>query len=321
MPLITTHNYFAKDVFYYTKKEITTTFQEKQNIYELFAQGFDPFIFYEFFHLKQHNLQEQFHLSQTDTFFLNLIKKIKENKLQNNPTMLAILYGHLCHYELDSTTHPFITYKTGRYFKEKPKTIKYKGLHNKMEMNIDAYFYEQREQKTFRNFKIHKHLITKELPEPSLIQLLNEVYEETFHIQNGGKKYLKGCRNMYYSYKILIEDRTGVKKFFYRLIDKITPKKENSYENFSTYITAIKTDYLNLEHKTWSNPWNNQKSDESFLDLYEKAIQNCTKILEATHQFLKDDISEQEYKEILKDKSYLTGLSWHLKKEMKYLEF
>lgn len=321
MPLITTHNYFAKDVFKNTKKEIAKTFEEKQNIYELFAQGFDTFTFYLFFKPKQEDLQEYCHLNKTDTFFLNLIKKMKENNLQNNPTMLAILYGHICHYELDSTTHPYIAYKTGRYYKEKPETIKYKGLHNEMEMHIDAYLYEEREQKPFKNFKIHKHLITKEKIEPSLIQLLNEVYEETFRIRKGGNKYLKGCKIMYYSYKILIEDKTGIKKFFYCLVDKITPKKIRAYVNYSTYITNIKKNYLNLEHKTWTNPWNNQKSNKSFLELYEEAIQECTKVIEATHDFLHNKMTETEYKKVLKDKSYLTGLSWRLKNEMKYLEF
>ncbi len=321
MPLITTHNYFAKDVFKNTKKEIAKTFEEKQNIYELFAQGFDPFIFYEFFKLQKKDIQEYCHFNETDTFFLNLMKKMKENNLQNNPTLLAILYGHLCHYELDSTTHPYIAYKTGIYDKVKPETIKYKGLHNEMEMHIDAYFYEEREQKPFKDFKIHKRLIPKEKLDKPILKLLNEVYEETFNIKKGENKYLKGCRNMYYSYKILIEDKTGFKKKIYHLIDKLTPRKKDAFENFSTYILNYQKEFLNLEHKTWANPWNNQKSNKSFLELYEEAIQECTKVIEATHDFLHDKMTKTEYKKVLKDKSYLTGLSWRSKNKMKYLEF
>lgn len=321
MPLITTHNYFAKDVFNKSKKEITNTFREKQNLYELFAQGFDPFIFYEFFKIKKYDLQKYCHYNETDTFFLNLIKYIKQKKLENNPTILASLYGHLTHYMLDSTAHPYIVYKTGEYEKEKPETLKYNGKHNKMEMEIDAYFYEQKEQKPFKNFKIQKYLITKENFDKDLLNLLNEVYEETFPIPNGGDKYQKGCKNMYYAYKFLIVDQTGIKKFFYHLFDKITPKKEGVYENYSNHITNIDTAILNKEHHTWHNPWNNEPNTKSFFDLYNDALENCIVLFEATYNFLQNKITEEEYKKVLKDKSYVTGLSWHSKGDMKYLEF
>lgn len=322
MPLITTHTYFAKDILLKLKTEITSTFKDKKNIYTLFAQGFDPFIFYEFFKLRKYKLQEYCHYTHTDTFFLNLINKIKEKNLHNDATTLAILYGHLCHYILDSIMHPYIVYKTGIYYKEKPETKKYKGLHNELEMQMDAYMYERKNNTPFKNFKIHKHLITKEKLSKEIINLLNETYEETFNIKKGGTKYCIGCKNMYYSYKFLIEDKTGLKKKIYRLIDKITSTKEKPYEHFSSHITTINKNYLNEEHNTWINPWNKEKtSNSSFLDLYEQAIEEGIKLLTATHQFLNNQISIADYKKILKDNSYLTGLPWHLNLETKYLEF
>lgn len=321
MPLITTHNYFAKDVFKNSNKDITDTFKEKQNIYELFAQGFDPFIFYEFFKPKKFDLQGYCHKNDTDTFFLNYIKKIKEHSLQNNPSVLAALYGHITHYILDSTAHPYIVYKTGEYKKEKPKTQKYNGLHNKMEMQIDAYLYEQRTALPYKNFKIHKHLITKEKFDKQLLKLLNEIYRETFNILEGGDKFQKGCHIMYNAYKFLIVDKTGIKKYFYRLFDKITPKKKGVYEYFSAHVTNINPTIFNNEHHTWYNPWNKMPSTESFFDLYEKALEKGKLLFEATHKFINNQMTEEEYKKVLKDYSYVTGFSWHIKGEVKYLEF
>lgn len=321
MPFITTHSHFAKKVLEKTDTTITNAFKKKQNMYELFAQGFDPFIFYEFFKLKKVDLQGHCHRKDTDTFFLNFIKKIKEKNLQQDPSVLASLYGHLTHYVLDSTIHPFIVYKTGEYRKEKPETLKYNGLHNKMEMQIDAFLYEQQYHLPYKNFKIHKHLITREKFNKNLMNLLNEIYQETFSIKNGGEKYQKGCNIMYFSYKFLIVDKTGIKKFFYRLFDKITPKKENVYENFSAHITHINSSIFNNEHKAWYNPWNKKESTESFFDLYDKALDTCTSLFEATYKFINNEISEIEYKKVLKDNSYLTGLSWHIKGDIQYLEF
>ena len=46
MPNIVTHYYFAKDVLK-NYKNVSASFNQKQDIYELFAGGFDPFFVYE----------------------------------------------------------------------------------------------------------------------------------------------------------------------------------------------------------------------------------------------------------------------------------
>lgn len=321
MPLITTHNFFANEILKKTNPNIAQIITPKQNIYDLFAQGFDPLFFYELlpFHKK---IGDYCHTHHTDTFFLNFIHFIKQKKLQNNASVMAALYGHLTHYVLDSTCHPFIIYKTGEYKKEQPETLKYNGKHTHMEMQIDAYLYEKNTHKKFSQFKIHKHLITREKLDTYLLNVLNQTYEKTFSILKGGCKYQTGCRLMYYAYKFLIVDTTGIKKKIYKFIDKLTPKKEGVYEYYDSHITEIDKTILNLDHKTWYNPYNkNIKSNESFFDLYDKALKTCLNLFEATFKYLNNTISEEEYKKELQDKAYTTGFSWKIQSDIKYLEF
>lgn len=321
MPLITTHNYFAKDVFNKSNKKITNQFINDLDIYELFAQGFDLFQFYDFFRIKKENLIEYCHTHNTDTYFLNYIKNMKQANEINNSEFLAALYGHLTHFILDSNCHPYIVYKTGFWNPQIKETLKYNNLHSKMEMQIDAYLYEQKNQQPFKNFKIHKYLITQKKLSKNLINHLNSTYEQTFNIKNGGKKYNKGKRNMYYSYKFLIEDKTGLKTLLYKLIDIFTPHK-TKYQNFSAHITKIDKSILNENHNLWYHPWlDNQKYNTSFFDIYEKALNEAIILFEKTNQFIHDEISEKEYRKFLKDKSYLTGLSWKKNLEIKHLEF
>lgn len=322
MPLITTHNYFANDVFKNAKKEVTDQFIDKRNIFELFAQGFDLLQFYEFFNLKKEKLQEFCHENYTDIYFLNIIKNIKKEKLTKDPEVLASLYGHLAHYILDSNCHPFIFYKTGAYNPKNPETKKYLGLHTHMEMQIDAYLYETRNNKMFKHFKIHKNLITKERLSKTLIELLNTTYKQTFNIDNGGNKYQKGKKIMYYSYKFLIEDPTGIKTKLYKFVDLLTPKKGEIFEYYSSHIKKVDLKIFNNEHNTWYHPWLEDKtSNESFFDLYNKALNECTILFEKTDQFINNKIDEIEYKKYLKDYSYVTGLSWRQKETLKHLEF
>lgn len=321
MPLITTHYYFANDVLKNCNQKIKSQIQEKKEIYELFAQGFDVLLFYDFFKIKKENLLGYCHNNHTDTYFLEFIKNMKQEMQTSNPEFLAALYGHITHYVLDSNCHPYIVYKTGIYNPRNKDTQKYNGLHTKMEMQIDAFLYQKRKHKSFKKFKIHKYLITKEKLSTDLIRQLNKTYDKVFSIKNGGEKYQIGQKNMYYSYLFFIEDKYGIKYFIYKIIDFLLHNKEK-FQYFSAHITNIDSSIFNTEHKTWYHPWlDNHKSTESFFDLYNKSIKEAVILLNKTNLFLNDKLSEQEYKKFLQDKSYLTGLSWKIKTEIKHLEF
>ena len=322
MPLITTHYYFANDVLKLSKKEISNQLQDNKDLYELFAQGFDLFQFYEFFRLKKEKLPDYFHENNTDTYFLSLIKGIKEKNLNKNSEIIAALYGHLTHYVLDSTCHPFIVYKSGIYNKNIPESRKYNGIHTKIEMQIDAYLYKQRTNKEFKYFKIHTNLITRKKFSKDLIELLNTTYKHVYNINNVGNKYELSRKLMYYSYKFLIQDPTGIKTILYKSIDLLTPNKKGIFRNYSSHITKIKQEIFNNNHKIWYHPWlENKISTDSFFDLYDKALKECIILFEKTNLFINNKITENEYKQYLKDKSYLTGLPWKQKETLKHLEF
>ncbi|MCM1052886.1 MAG: zinc dependent phospholipase C family protein [Ruminococcus sp.] len=320
MPTSVTHNYFAKDILKGVRKNITNSFKNKLDIYELFTIGFDPFFTSERlpFHEKMGDLCHQ---NYTDIYFLNYIKIIKEEHLEKEESVLAALYGHLTHYVLDSVFHPFVMYKSGEYDKRKPETRKYAGLHHKMETQIDVYMYENREHKKYKNFKIH-NLIPKIKFDYSLMLVLNRNYKEVFHIEKGGLKYQKSLFLVHNGYKYVLEDKLGLKKKLFRQIDKLTPNKSLVLENLSQHVTKVDEKIFNLEHKTWYNPWdNNIKSNESFFELYDKALKIGIELFEATYKYINNKIKEEDYKKVLKDKSYVSGLSWHIKKDLEFVEF
>lgn len=246
---------------------------------------------------------------------------MKEEKLEKNPSALAALYGHLTHYVLDSVCHPYVIYKTGEYNKSNPETHKYVGIHTQMEVEIDAYLYETRENKKFKNFELHK-LNTRQKIDKNILNILNKTYEESFNIKNGGVKYQKAINMVYYGLKYITKDKRGIKKSIYKKIDKLIPNKGRKFENFSYYVTSIDESIFNLEHKTWCNPCDkNIKSNESFFELYDKAICICIELFEATYKYINDEISLKEYKKVLKDYSYVTGLSWKKNDELQYFAF
>ena len=74
------------------------------------------------------------HANKTKEYFLEMLRIIKEKKLQDNSEVIAFLYGQLDHFILDSITHPYIYYMT------QDIESKYKiNPHGLIEMWIDDY--------------------------------------------------------------------------------------------------------------------------------------------------------------------------------------
>lgn len=48
------------------------------------------------------------HLNNSRKFFIDTIKYIRDNHLENDPLIMSYLYGHIAHYALDITIHPLI---------------------------------------------------------------------------------------------------------------------------------------------------------------------------------------------------------------------
>jgi hypothetical protein len=105
-------------------------------------------------------------------------------------------------------------------------------------------------------------------------------------------------------------DRNARKKAFLRRIDQLSVH----HAFISPLVPFIGKNYyrdpLNLEKKTWSNPWlNSKKSNKSVLEIIEDSAAKYNTILEAYNSLIigKYD-SYGKLLDELENKSYLTGL-------------
>ena len=275
-----THTYFAKDVYQKLPPYYQNKINNKLEHYKLFAQGSDPYMFYHFFIGKKAKdsiyIQKQMHTAKTQDFFINIIKYIHNNNLANNQEVMTYLYGNICHYFLDLTTHPYIYYKSGSFNKKDKTTYKYNGYHQELEYNIDLYIIKQREKELPYKYKVYNNIFNTKTYSQELKNIIDYTIEQTYHYNNISTHYIKSVKQMKYFFRLINHDPTGIKLLIYSLIDKITPSstiklKELSYHhNFEKDLS-----YLNLEHSTWNYPWNKSlTSTKSFFDLYDIALNN-----------------------------------------------
>ena len=104
MPDIVVHNAMGEEVLRQLKPEISALIDH--DIFQFSVMGPDPYIFYRFFagpFRKSINKRSKLmHSSKTGEFLMELAKRSQSEQ------MFSFLSGFLCHYALDSTTHPFI---------------------------------------------------------------------------------------------------------------------------------------------------------------------------------------------------------------------
>ncbi len=323
MPATIVHSYFANDVYDILPKGIKENISPER--LKMFGLSMDSLMFYNLFSIlpgkKVRTFCDYFHENKSQEFFINLINYIKDNNLGNDIDVCSFLIGTICHYELDSTIHPYIYYKTGLFNKYDKTTYKYNNVHVFMETFLDNDMVRRRENINPYKFNIKKFCFDKNNFSEGLNNTIANTFYDTFGLKNMDKIYFKSLKQMESFLMLFRRDPYGVKKNFYKLIDTFTSRRMFRFEAISyNYPLVDRHNFLNEDHKTWRNPCiYRMTSQESFLDLYLKALKETKVLVCASFDYING--KEIELEKIFTNKSYLTGLDCEDKRELKYFEF
>jgi len=317
MPATYTHHIFTKDVFKVINEEAQSKIKDNIDIFNLFGKSFDILFF------SNSKLGHKAHNYNSNLYFVNMVKYIRDNKLYDNSQALAYLYGSICHYVLDSTIHPYVFYYTGRYKHSDKSTHKYRGLHSYFEYMIDAIFYKERNKKDIYKVNLAKEVFPKLENFDDLKDMINYVYKETFNYDKGFQDINKGRKNFKLLMRFGMCSRFGVKKAIIRFIDFLHIFKGSKYANANYHIKKLDMSVLNLEHKKWCYPVDKKINYHySFYDLYDISIERARNIINELNRVIAKD--EKEVKKVLRNignLSYSTGKNISKKDEMKYFAF
>ena len=315
-----THTYFAIDVYDKLDKNTKAIIENSMDSFKTFNQGFDVLFFAGRKYKKFGNFC---HKNNTQDFFLNLVNYIRKHNLKGNKEVMAFLYGFICHYSLDITIHPYVIYKSGYFDKTKKDYIKYKGKHSETESYIDAYMINKNEKIDPKLLDVGKFCFEYSKLSEDLIEILNEVFFETYNNKNIGKKYQKGLKRMKKLYTLLRYDKKGKKKKFYKFLDNHFPSKIMKYEPISLDYNLNKNHfYLNLDHRKWCHPMIKKETyTSSFEDIYNEAIQTSIKLINVTNEVIYYNKTSNYLKKFFTNLSLESGKECNDKREFKYFEF
>lgn len=323
-----THSYFCEDVYKKVNKNVSSKLKKKLSFFKVFGQGPDPYFFYDFHLTKRsmdvYKISRAMQHTNVNKHFTRLINYINEKNYYSNGEVMAYLYGQICHFVLDSTTHPYIIYSTGMYNKNNPVTYKYNGLHEEMEYYIDCYLIFQRERILPKKYKVYKNIFNIDKFNKQLKSTIDDVVLDVYGFSNVSDIYYKCIMDMKRFYHVFNYDRYGIKKAIYYIMDLICSNRCVRKKELSFHIDPnSKLDYLNNDKNIWNHPCNiDEKYNLSFTDLYVKALNKAYLIInEVDDMLISKKIDNKRIEELFCNLHYGTGKDCDLDLEYKYFKF
>lgn len=322
-----THAYFAEDLY----KKLDDNTRKKINCstenLKTYAQGHDIFYFYYSLNLKYgkeiREAGRTFHKKKTKLFFINMINYINNNNnLKNDPNVISFLYGYICHYSLDCTIHPYVTYKSGIFKRNNKETYKYNSKHSEIETYIDSYMIYKNEHINPGKFKVHQFCFNYKTDE-NLKKLIDYAFKKTYDIDKASNIYFRSLNIMKNLYGLMRYDPYKIKIRIYKFFDKISGKKGKKATPIS-YSQELNNNeyYLNTNNKKWVHPrYNNEIHHESFEELYNNALDEAFSIINAVNKVIFENMSITYLDNYFLNLSFLSGKDCNDKKINKYFEY
>jgi hypothetical protein len=240
-------------------------------IANLGAQFSDP-MYYATLHKhakRYRQYADRMHDTDTQTLMIHMINYVKAH-----PSKIAysFLFGWISHYALDVKMHPYVYHHVGVYKKDDPKTHPWRGLHLKFERSIDAVLFEQEQKRAARKIRLTTDFFTTARVPNEIAELMKDTFYHQFGVEDGDVVYRNSVRYMYRILKYIAQDRFGIKKQIYKIVDAFHKKHDLFMADLSFFNHIEDYDFLNENKRTWHHPVTNEASTKTVKELYQEAL-------------------------------------------------
>jgi hypothetical protein len=316
MPNIITHTLFAHDLM--AKMNGLPLLQNNKQLVEIGSNGPDILFFHglspkrRFQSSELSKMGSVLHDRHINDFYLSALKSIRnENDPAIKEQMIAYTCGHLCHWALDSTTHPYIFYRTGTCKGDSAK------VHHRFESLLDAIVLKVKTGHTVSEMDISQICKPSTEQARAIVRVYIPALNSIFDKDVAPHKIVETLEDWQFMQKVF-HDPSGKKiKNLHRL------EKLFGLQNlFSGYLVPNEPvdnyDLMNLLHKTWRNPATGQESDQSFFELYDEALAKAATAIDLFVQAIDDPQKEEAFLAFVDNANYNLGINTPM--EMKYFE-
>ncbi|NLC54634.1 MAG: zinc dependent phospholipase C family protein [Erysipelothrix sp.] len=309
MPNLMTHKIFGEDVLEIANSEIQNYVKKNPQAFSVGTSGPD----YLFYHSqlpwqnqsigkKVRDIGGIIHAKKINDWYKIAVNSCINEKDENlKATMISFMIGHLTHWGLDSSVHPFIFYRSDGSTKETTY------WHYRYESMLDTVMVNKYRKASIRDYPSKSILKTDNEIETAIYKVYKEATEKTYDLTFKMEYVNQSFKDAKTTLSVLY-DPSGFKFKIVSLIERMLGKKWEFSSHIVTDKVAKDEDVLNLNNHRWKNPANPEFiSNESFLDLYYKAIVMTNSVLNEFSLVL-DGKPIDDLLSLIANKSYETGL-------------
>ena len=291
MPEAVVHASFGQEVLSSLAPEIRDAVVDVPYRFALF--GPDVWFMYQPW-LRREGRGRRMHTTLTGEFLNALIRRARTSACR--PEMFSYLAGFLCHYALDSITHPYIIYVTTQEHCFPRSHMNMEHALDIQQMRRDGVWGESHPV----TGHYYPHIRLPECMESDL----NEVFASVYGWP-GCRKDLNRSFLLYRHCYRLLENPRGFASRLARLTG-IRVLKSLAYSE-SAFLSL---DAENLEHRIWKHPFDPSLSfSDSFPELREKALRLAVSLIESVWRYLwLGEGTEESLAALIGSNSYLSGL-------------
>lgn len=310
MPNIITHTLFAQEIFDKVDEATHDLFEPRLQLLEmgsngpdfLFFHGMNPKDFYKKSDLRVAG--SMFHAAHVNDFYQKALISIRNEQDEDiKKDMMTYVCGHLCHWALDATSHPYVFYRTG------PCKGKSAWYHHRFESLLDAIMLKVKCECTIEDFKFYEVCdVTKEQAR-AIARIYVVAIRQILGFDIKPHQILESLNDWHFI-ETLFYDASGDKLKALQTLETFT----KAYNSLSGYIVPNHPDdpydVMNLLHTRWHHPSDSSfVSTESFFDLYDRAQLLA---MEAIRLFLaacQNPDLDEDLLLLIKDRNYNLGVS------------
>lgn len=276
------------------------------NNLNVFAQGHDLLLYASPLNfLKNRNISlilSNYKFREFVYAYLKII--LKNNFIYQDKSVKSFLYGYISHHILDSYFHPFIMQYAPDYIPIRKKT----WLHGEIETLYDTLFLTKKLKISLQDHKIYKDFCCSDIISKALISTIDTAIDKTYNIKNCGKHFKRAFYLNSRYMRLYRYDPNGIKKKFAAITNPIVKLGADKFFYDERELPKLEK-YINSNHQEWRNIWNNERFNDSFYDIYSKAIADTVNSIKQIESILKTrEIDKDIVYNIVPDRSAITGV-------------
>lgn len=288
MPAILTHDLFGRDVMDDASDLLGLRTRDEKDAFLLGNQGPDP-LFYLVVHPLMHKWSRLGHvMHEARPASLLLAMREAAERLERRERRIALAYvaGFACHWQLDSTMHPFVYFwQNGLCSAGVPGLDRSAGprVHAEIERDLDEMVLFTLTGQTVERYRPHERVLQASR---AVLAAVDKVY---FYValwvydRPVDPRTFSDAVTDFRLVQHVFDSPTGGKRTALGILERLVTREPFSLVRSMSHRARaeLSSDFDNREHGPWENPFTHEVSCASFWDLWHAARDAAPRTLAA----------------------------------------